>query len=184
MNDHSIATVDLSADLRRIADIEAACFPYPWTEEELADAIKEEGVFSRVLMVDDEIVAFLIYENNEDSWYVVDLAVHPDHQRKGWARKLLEPLLWSGRDLTIHVQVGSEAVAFYEYLGFETVDHVQDFYWNYPKGEQDALFMKRVAKGPCLACGHSLEDHATGRHRSLWFCEAANCDCDDFVATA
>ncbi len=29
-------------------------------------------------------------------------------------------------------------------------------------------------------CGHIINWHATGRHRSRWMCEYPNCECDDF----
>lgn len=32
---------------------------------------------------------------------------------------------------------------------------------------------------PCV-CGHPLSDHARGQWRTRWFCEAPNCECDDF----
>ena len=35
---------------------------------------------------------------------------------------------------------------------------------------------------PLCQCGHLLSDHASGQHRSHWFCEAGNCDCQDYVA--
>ena len=86
-----------------------------------------------VLAVDDELVSMLTMmpvkmmgENGDtnDASMLYGVATHPDHQKKGYAEKLMEfadqYLLLMGVVVTVLVPAGEELFAFYRKRGYET----------------------------------------------------------------
>ncbi|MHB1345331.1 MAG: ribosomal protein S18-alanine N-acetyltransferase [Thermoleophilia bacterium] len=82
------------ADLAAVLEVEAAAFPKPWTrnmfEEELGHPLSWKRVVERDSV---QVVGFVISRFYGDVWHVMDLAVAPDHQRRGLAGRLLDEFL-------------------------------------------------------------------------------------------
>jgi ribosomal protein S18 acetylase RimI-like enzyme len=103
---------------------------FPWTPWRKAKATAD---FGRVLVADPRAFpTFVRYGTNlershaeEPHWYLVVLSVRPEHQRRGFGTRLVEPLLRrANRDhLPCRLETSDSAnVAFYSRFGFEVVE--------------------------------------------------------------
>ena len=63
---------------------------------------------------------------NFPHYYLYNLAVHPDHQKKGNASKLLKPVLkiLDQQGLACYLETSERNIPFYEHFGFRVVDKV------------------------------------------------------------
>ncbi|TFG17190.1 MAG: N-acetyltransferase [Promethearchaeota archaeon] len=63
---------------------------------------------------------------NFPHYYLYNLAVHPDHQKKGNASKLLTPILeiLDQQDLACYLETSEHNISLYEHFGFRVVDKV------------------------------------------------------------
>lgn len=61
---------------------------------------------------------------NFPHWYLYNLAVHPDHQNKGNASKLLTPILeiLDNKKLACYLETSERNIPLYEHFGFHVVD--------------------------------------------------------------
>lgn len=133
-------------DLPGVLGIERACFPDPWP----AAAFRRElargagGGYPRVLVEEGSVRAFAISWFAEDEANLANLAVHPDHRRRGLARALLLDLLRTARrresaTVWLEVRAGNRAAqGLYVEAGFQPVAVRKGYYRR--EGE-DALVM-------------------------------------------
>ena len=95
---------------------------------------------------DDRLIAYLIVSRYPDAWHVMNLAVDPDHWRKGVGRTLLERLFAdtardSERGITLEVRVSNAAaIRLYRSLGFQPTGIRRGYYTD---NREDALIMWR-----------------------------------------
>lgn len=61
--------------------------------------------------------------------YIADLAVHPDHQRRGIGRELLRRAVESDPQVTFLLHAAPEAMTFYPRLGWQPMDNA----WRWPR---------------------------------------------------
>ncbi|MDR1963363.1 MAG: GNAT family N-acetyltransferase [Planctomycetaceae bacterium] len=85
-------------DLSECVKIEQACFDFPWDEEEFIRCLKGQSICLVAELKDDisqekQIVAFMIYKMLEDKIILENIAVHPEYQRQGIGRKMIEKLI-------------------------------------------------------------------------------------------
>ena len=95
-----------------------------------------------------DLVGYVITSRYVDAWHVMNVAVHPEHQRRGVATALLERLFELTRDderrgYTLEVRISNDgAVRLYEQLGFEPRGVRRGYYTD---NREDALIMWRDA---------------------------------------
>ena len=92
-----------------------------WSMESLQSQLEKADSSCTVAMIDDQIVGFLAFEQIADEGSIVEVAVHPDHRRKGIARKLIESALSDDSLVEIFLEVRESnmpAIRLYESLGF------------------------------------------------------------------
>src|SRR5205085_12162808 len=95
---------------------------------------------------DDVLVAYLIVSRYVDGWHGMNVAVDPDHRRRGLAQTLLTTLFdMTARDrrrgYTLEVRVSNEgAIRLYERLGFRSAGIRRGYYTD---NREDALIMWR-----------------------------------------
>ena len=133
------------ADVRQIHEIETLCFPMPWSEESIRKDV-EENVVARWLVLDDGEGKVLAYAG---MWFVLDeahvcnVAVHPDHRRKGYGMQVFSALEKLAQEnsmsmMTLEVRRSNKAAqALYHKLGFIDVGYRKRYYEN----SEDALVM-------------------------------------------
>jgi [ribosomal protein S18]-alanine N-acetyltransferase len=133
-------------DLNAIERIERASYPTPWSRSMFASELAKPssiclGAFD---VGSDELVAYLVISRYVDAWHVMNVAVAPEHRRRGIATTLLERLfeLTAGRGrrgYTLEVRVSNaDAIGLYERLGFKPRGVRRGYYTD---NREDALIM-------------------------------------------
>src|SRR5262249_392113 len=134
-----------AADLARIAEIERAIFPDPWSRQSFVETLARTGV--RALAVDDgegHLVGYGVCSLAADEGEILNLAVDPASRRRGIGRRLLSAMLsglvaaGAGR-VYLEVRGSNEAaITLYERTGFQRMG-VRRAYYRRPK--EDAVTM-------------------------------------------
>jgi ribosomal-protein-alanine N-acetyltransferase len=133
-------------DLTAIEEIERRSYPTPWSRSMFASELAKPssiclGAFD---LETDELVGYLVISRYVDAWHVMNVAVTPEHRRRGIATTLLERLfeLTAGRGrrgYTLEVRVSNtDAIRLYEQLGFRPRGVRRGYYTD---NREDALIM-------------------------------------------
>jgi ribosomal-protein-alanine N-acetyltransferase len=136
-------------DLNAIERIEKAAYPTPWSRSMFASELAKPSSICLGAFDGDELVAYLIVSRYVDAWHVMNVAVSPDHRRRGLALTLLRHLFDLTRDderrgYTLEVRVSNDgAIKLYEQLGFRSSGVRRGYYTD---NREDALIMWRDAK--------------------------------------
>ncbi len=131
------------SDLPAVISIERRSFPTPWS---LAMFVLELSKPSGIcLAAEDEqgsLLGYLVCARYDDVWHLMNVAIHPEHRRRGIARELIERLFveaGSGARFTLEVRVSNApAIEMYERFGFRHAGRRRRYY--HDNGE-DALIM-------------------------------------------
>jgi ribosomal-protein-alanine N-acetyltransferase len=146
-NEIGIRRIELR-DLAAIERIERASYPTPWSRSMFAGEIAKPssiciGAFDPH---GDGLVGYLIVSRYVDAWHVMNIAVDPDHRRRGIAGRLLTELFArtgddGHRGYTLEVRVSNgDAIRLYEKLGFRSRGVRRGYYTD---NREDALIMWR-----------------------------------------
>ncbi|AYH00148.1 ribosomal protein S18-alanine N-acetyltransferase [Pectobacterium parmentieri] len=133
------------ADLAQAFKIEQASHAFPWTEKTFVSN-QGERYFNLKLSHDGQLAAYAITQVVLDEATLFNIAVHPEHQRQGFGRQLLEHLIDEMERrgiLTLWLEVresNARAIALYESLGFNEVSVRRDYYPT-TQGREDAILM-------------------------------------------
>jgi ribosomal-protein-alanine N-acetyltransferase len=142
-----IRVLDLS-DLEAIEEIEQRAYPTPWSRSMFASELAKPTSICLGAFEGADLVGYVINSRYVDAWHVMNVAVHPEHQRRGVATALLEKLFERTREderrgYTLEVRVSNEAaIRLYENLGFESRGLRRGYYTD---NREDALIMWRDA---------------------------------------
>ncbi len=131
-----------SSDLPRLFEIEAACQAFPWTETILADCLR---VHYPTWIIEQEgiVCAFLIVQPILDECHILNLAVDPVYQRRGFASALLAHLFKTikAERFLLEVRVSNTAaIELYKKLGFIELSRRKDYYPT-AQGREDAIVL-------------------------------------------
>jgi ribosomal-protein-alanine N-acetyltransferase len=143
-----IRVLELS-DLSAIEAIEQKAYPTPWSRSMFASELAKPTSICLGAFEGQDLVGYVINSRYVDAWHVMNVAVDPDHQRRGIATALLERLFEVTRDderrgYTLEVRVSNEdAIGLYEKLGFEARGIRRGYYTD---NREDALIMWRDAR--------------------------------------
>lgn len=119
--------------IERLAEIERACFHTPWSE----DALREElgkGIFLAALDEQGVPAGYVGCQTVLDEGYITNVAVCPDHRRRGVAAQLLQALadraiLQKLAFVTLEVRAfNAPAIALYTKAGYVPVGQRKNFY--------------------------------------------------------
>ena len=129
-----------------IAAMEKLCFSDPWSENSIATELNSRLSYWLVAMEDGEVVGYIGSQSVLGESDMMNVAVHPDHRRKGIAEALVNALSRDLKErdnvcLTLEVRASNDpAIALYEKLGFTQVGLRKNYYRN-PK--EDALILRK-----------------------------------------
>ena len=145
---NTIHILPMHADhIPEIAKLEKLCFSRPWSERMLAEEL--ENQCAAFLTATDDDGAVLGYAGllvAADEGYITNVAVFPQHRRKGIAAKLLQVFCDFAQGqhlafLTLEVRPSNEAaIALYESFGFTERGRRRNYY-DLPR--EDALILTR-----------------------------------------
>lgn len=130
-----------------IAQIEKLCFSDPWSENSIAYELTSRLSYWLVAVDDGEVVGYIGSQSVCGESDMMNVAVHPEHRRKGIAKKLIAALSVGLKErgnmaLTLEVRASNApAIALYEKLGFSQVGRRPNYYRN-PK--EDALILRKT----------------------------------------
>ena len=133
-------------DLGAIETIERRSYPTPWSRSMFAGELAKPSSLCLGAFEGDEedLVGYLIISRYVDAWHVMNIAVAPEHRRRGIATALLDRLfeLTAGdgrRGYTLEVRVSNRhAIDLYERLGFRPRGIRRGYYTD---NREDALIM-------------------------------------------
>ncbi len=130
-----------------IAQLEKLCFSDPWSENSIATELNSRLSYWLVAVEDGEVVGYIGSQSVLGESDMMNVAVHPDHRRRGIAEMLVNALSHDLKEranvcLTLEVRVSNApAIALYEKLGFQQVGLRKNYYRN-PK--EDALILRKA----------------------------------------
>jgi ribosomal-protein-alanine N-acetyltransferase len=141
------------SDIDAVFAIAQAAFTLPWPREELALELSRPYSALRVLRPSPEhrIAAFLNHWRLGDELQIMNVAVLPEHQRRGYARALMRDAEEAARQLrlgSIFLEVRRSnlaAIRLYEVHAYEIIGVRQRYYAD---NLEDALVMKRELRVP------------------------------------
>lgn len=132
--------------VRQIAELEKRCFSGPWSEKSVASELNNKLSLWLVAVENDTVVGYIGSQTCCDESDMMNVAVHPDHRRKGIAEALVTALVDAlqaagSHCLTLEVRASNEpAKALYEKMGFTQVGIRPNYYRN-PK--ENALILRK-----------------------------------------
>jgi [ribosomal protein S18]-alanine N-acetyltransferase len=139
------------AHLSAIESIEQRAYPTPWSRSMFASELAKPTSICLGAFEGEDLLGYVINSRYVDAWHIMNVAVDPDHQRRGVATSLLERLFELTRDderrgYTLEVRVSNaDAIRLYEKLGFESRGIRRGYYTD---NREDALIMWRDARQP------------------------------------
>ena len=134
------------ADLSAIEAIEQRAYPTPWSRSMFASELAKPTSICLGAFEGEQLVGYIINSRYVDAWHVMNVAVDPEHQRRGIATALIERLIDLTEDderrgYTLEVRVSNEdAIRLYRKLGFEPRGIRRGYYTD---NREDALIMWR-----------------------------------------
>ena len=135
-------------DLTAVEEIERRSYPTPWSRSMFAGELsKPTSICVGAFDTDTGALAgYLVISRYVDAWHVMNVAVDPEHRRRGIATRLLEHLFETtaddgvgARGYTLEVRVSNTAaIQLYERLGFRPRGIRRGYYTD---NREDALIM-------------------------------------------
>jgi ribosomal-protein-alanine N-acetyltransferase len=133
-------------DVEDIMAIELASYPYPWTRGIFSECLRiGYGCFG--LQLGSELVAYAIHNWAADEAHLLNLCVHPQHQRQGLGSLLLEHAIGHVRShgcgvIFLEVRPSNpEAERLYRRRGFTRIG-LRPAYYRAAEGREDAIVMR------------------------------------------
>ena len=136
-----------SCHVAPIAELEKLCFSDPWSENSIAYELTSRLSYWLVAEEDGEVLGYIGSQSVLGESDMMNVAVHPDHRRKGIAEALILALseelkLRNNTCLTLEVRASNTpAITLYEKLDFKQVGRRPNYYRN-PK--EDALILRKA----------------------------------------
>lgn len=135
----------IRADMPATLSIENLSFEYSWTEEEFIRCLRQRNGIGLVAEENDSVVGYVIYELHKNRLHVLNLAVHPDHRKRGVGRAMVDNLkgkLSHDRRNRILLEVREtnlDAQLFWKQMGFRAINVLRD---HYVDTKEDAYLMQ------------------------------------------
>ena len=128
-----------------VAALEKLCFADPWSLSSIASELNNPLALWLVAVEDGDLIGYISTQSVMGESDMMNVAVHPDHRRKGVGETLVLALCeaLSGENTSLALEVRSSnapAISLYEKLGFVQVGLRRNYYRN-PK--EDALILRK-----------------------------------------
>lgn len=135
-------------DLDAVIAIEEAAYPFPWTRGIFAECLRV-GYGCIGVSLDGALAGYVIFNWGAGESHLLNLCVHPEHQRRGLGGLLLTQALERARALGCNAMFlevrpsNPAAQAMYARRGFEAVGR-RPRYYRSADGREDAIVMRRT----------------------------------------
>jgi ribosomal-protein-alanine N-acetyltransferase len=133
------------ADLKAVAAIERAAYQYPWSLAIFRDCLLA-GYYCLVLEVAGSVTGYGVMSVAAGEAHLLNLCVHPNAQRLGYGRRLLNALMMRAADAgadKIFLEVrpsNGVALRLYDSVGFEQIG-IRPAYYQAENGREDAVIL-------------------------------------------
>jgi len=136
-------------DFELIFDIERLSFPTCWIGDFLGN--EHNGQITRAWLAfagedRNHVLGYVVAMRVMDEFHLLQIATHPDHKRRGVAKRLLGHAISSENELKhVYLEVrrtNSAAISFYICMGFEFAGVRRRYYSD--TGEDAMLFVKEL----------------------------------------
>ena len=130
----------------QVAELEKICFQDPWSEKSVAAELEHDYSLWLVAMEGETLAGYIGSQISYGEADMMNVAVSPDHRRKGIGEKLILALMEELKareciSLALEVRASNApAIALYEKLGFGQIGLRKNYYRN-PK--EDALILRK-----------------------------------------
>lgn len=135
-----------ASHVAEIAQLEKICFSDPWSENSVASELENKLSYWLVAVEAGQVAGYIGSQTVCGETDMMNVAVHPDHRRKGIAEALILALIdqlkaMESHCLTLEVRASNTpAISLYEKLGFTEIGRRKNYYRN-PK--EDALILRK-----------------------------------------
>lgn len=140
------------SDLKAVARIEQAAYDYPWSQGIFRDCLLA-GYHSLVIDLSGIIIGYGIMSIAAAEAHILNICVHPDLQRRGYGRHMLNALLEKAEQ-TEAVKVFLEvrpsnhaALELYRTSGFDQIG-IRPAYYQADRGREDAVVLALTLRSP------------------------------------
>jgi ribosomal-protein-alanine N-acetyltransferase len=133
--------------LPELMALEQRIYPFPWTIGNFEDALRSGYSAWTLVSETDAIIAYAVAMLAVDEAHLLNLAVDPQQQRRGYGRRMLHWIArrmreYGARSLLLEVRPSNpEAQQLYRQFGFEEIGMRRGYYparW----GREDAIVMR------------------------------------------
>ena len=138
-------------DVALVGTMERRNYEFPWSDAIFRDCLKA-GYACELVRLDDELVGYGILQTGAEEGHILNLCIDEAHQRRGFARLLLEHLVSRATDdgaRVVFLEVrpsNPRAMALYQRAGFNEIG-LRKGYYEARGGREDALVMARSLVG-------------------------------------
>lgn len=127
-------------DMPEVLRIEGFCFEFAWAEDDFIRCLRQRNCIGMVAEIlaknekDDRLAGFMLYELHRTRIRLLKFAVHPDLQRKGIGRAMVDKLrtkMSVERRSKVLLEVREsnvDAQLFFRAMGFRAIDTLRNFY--------------------------------------------------------
>ena len=116
-------------DLQIIELIGKMSLPIYFKEEDLSIMTLYKNISMLKISLNNIILGFIIYENNDDNLHILSIAVIKNARKKNLGTKLLNFIKKNNKDITLYVQaINHIAVKFYKKNNFKCIRTDDDYY--------------------------------------------------------
>ncbi|TLU61670.1 ribosomal-protein-alanine N-acetyltransferase [Thalassotalea litorea] len=135
------------SDIDPIHAIEVACNPFPWSRKTLQGCFGPRYI-TRGIMVDNQWCGFYVADYVVDEMTLMEIAIHPSWQRRGYGNALLNDLFHQADKLNIRqcfLEVRASNFAaqlLYINHDFSQIDR-RTGYYPAQTGHEDAIIMRK-----------------------------------------
>jgi len=137
------------SDLTAVMQVELAAYPHPWDERIMRDCLRVNHYHGWVFELDEVISGYLFLSVVAGEMHILNLCIHPDLQRQGWGRRLLQRAFdlatteYSANMCFLEVRPSNlSALELYQSEGFNEIG-VRKNYYPAEQGREDALVMAK-----------------------------------------
>ena len=133
------------SDIDLVVKNEAAAYEYPWSKRNFIDCL-QSGYQCWVFATKEEIVAHGVLSASIGESHLLTLCVHPDHQRHGYGRRILNLLMerayrLDSAECFLEVRTkNKKAINLYKSIGFSVIGERKNYYPG-KLGREDAYIM-------------------------------------------
>lgn len=133
-------------DLDEVHSIEKKSFPSPWSKKAFFLELKNKFSHLYVWEEDERVLGYIIWRSIAGEVHIINIAVHPEHRRKGIGKRLLEFCIEKEKDaeyVVLEVRASNiPARNLYKNYGFREIATIKGYY-SFPS-EDGIVMMKKL----------------------------------------